>query len=348
MRRALALAKNGVGLTSPNPAVGAVIVKNGEELAGAWHRASGQPHAEREAIALAKARNLETRGATIYVTLEPCSTHGRTGACTDALIEADFQRVVYGCFDPNPNHAGKADRFLQAAGIKVNSSILKNDCQNLIRGFSSVQQRRRPWLIMKSAMSLDGRLTRPPGESQWLTNPASREVVQLLRAEVDAIITSGETIRRDNPALNLRSPAIPSSKKQPWRVIISQFAAEKFSEYQVCQDEHRSRTLFFPPNHPKSILENLTKNYDCQTVLLESGGRLNGIFLDAKLVDEAMLFYAPMVCGGDIPAIGGEGVTDYSQAWNLEKPSLQILESDLCVRGILSKKTQVISRAKTS
>ncbi len=212
MERALILARKGLGLTTPNPPVGAVIVRDGHEIASGWHHAAGRPHAEREAISDAAARAVDIRGATIYVTLEPCSSHGRTGACTKALISAGLARVVYGSCDPK--HAGAADAILHEKGIVVESGVRQKKCDWLIRGFSSVQERGRPWVILKSGMSLDGRLTRPPGESQWLTSLESREKVQLLRAEVDAILTSGETVRRDNPVLSLRSPAISPEKNK--------------------------------------------------------------------------------------------------------------------------------------
>ncbi|MGE9268819.1 MAG: bifunctional diaminohydroxyphosphoribosylaminopyrimidine deaminase/5-amino-6-(5-phosphoribosylamino)uracil reductase RibD [Verrucomicrobiales bacterium] len=337
MRRALAEARKGLGLTSPNPAVGAVIVRDGKELVSGWHRACGRPHAEREALEALRLRGGDARGATIYVTLEPCSTHGRTGACTEALIAAGVARVVYGAGDPNPTHRGAADGLLAAAGIEVSSGCCADECRALIRGFSSFMQRGRPWVIMKTAMSLDGRLTRPPGEGQWLTGPAAREEVQLLRGEVDAIITSGETVRRDDPALTLRSAALPREKKQPWRVVLSQQKARSFAAYRIASDEHAACSLFFPGNELAETLGVLGRDYDCRTVLLEAGGRLNGAFLDAGLVDEMALFYAPIITGGDVPAIGGRGVDAPALAPGLRNPQIRSIGDDLYVRGVLAQ-----------
>jgi len=177
MQEALSEARKGLGLTAPNPSVGAVIVRDGIELSRGWTQKPGQAHAEREALAnLTKHSNVpNAQGATIYVTLEPCSTHGRTGACTDALIEAGISKVVYGAKDPNPAHSGAADAILKARGIEVISGIHQSLCEASIRGFAKVQTSGRPWVIAKTAMSLDGRITRPPGESQWLTGAQARE-----------------------------------------------------------------------------------------------------------------------------------------------------------------------------
>ena len=203
MRLALKEAQRSTGLTSPNPAVGAVIVKDGRVIARGRTRQVGGNHAERDALSILEAG--EAKGATIYVTLEPCSTRGRSGACTDAIIAAGISRVVYGLEDPNPSHAGRADEILNAAGIEVERGICEEECRHQIRGFISVQTKGRPWVIAKTAMSLDGKISRPNGEGQWLSNEQSRERVHLLRGEVDAIVTSGETVRRDNPSLTIRS-----------------------------------------------------------------------------------------------------------------------------------------------
>ena len=203
MQRAIDEARKGVGRTSPNPPVGAVIVRNGKELGAGWHRAAGQPHAEREAIAHVKRLHGEDtlKGATIYVTLEPCSTQGRTPACTAGVIEAGISKVVYAATDPNPAHAGRADEVLRAQGIEVVAGVLAREAERLIRPFAKVQRCGLPWVMLKTAMSLDGRLTRPPGESMWLTGPEARAEVQRLRSTVDALVTSGETVRGDRKSV---------------------------------------------------------------------------------------------------------------------------------------------------
>ncbi len=220
MALALAEARKGLGRTSPNPAVGAVIVRAGRVLARGHHRGAGLPHAEIEAIR-AVAGRAGCRGATLYVTLEPCSTHGRTPPCTDAIIAAGFARVVFGATDPNPRHAGRAEKILRAAGIVVTRGVLAKECAALNRAFNHWVTTRRPWVIAKCAMSLDGRLTRRRGESSWLTGPAARRHAQQLRARVDAILVGAATIRADNPRLTVRGPAARDGARQPWRVVLT-------------------------------------------------------------------------------------------------------------------------------
>ncbi len=203
MRLALVEARKGIGRTSPNPAVGAVIVRAGRVLARGPHRGAGLPHAEIEAID-AIPRMGRCRGATLYVTLEPCSTQGRTPPCTGAILAAGFARVVFGATDPNPKHAGRAAKILRAAGIAVTSGVLAGECVALNRAYNHWITTRKPWVIAKCAMSLDGRLTRRPGESTWLTSPAARRHAQALRARVDAILVGAGTIRADNPRLTVR------------------------------------------------------------------------------------------------------------------------------------------------
>jgi len=327
-------AKRGTGLTSPNPPVGAVIVKEGRELARGWHQGAGLPHAERDA--LGKITASEARGATVYVTLEPCSTKGRTGACCDALMEAGVARVVYGARDPNRNHQGRADEILKKVGIEVISGILEKECRHLIRGFSMVQESGRPWVIAKTAISLDGRITRPPGEGQWLSGPMAREEVQLLRADSDAIITSGKTLRADNPALTLRHTGISAAKKQPWRVVVTERRIEQ-SEYRIFQDEHQDRTLLFPGRSKYEVLRTLASDYDVSTVLLEAGGFLLGAFQDEGLIDEWVIYLTPMVMGGPRVGLGGTGSQTLEDRLSLENVVIHRVGSDLCARGLVKR-----------
>ena len=223
MQLALQEARKGIGKTAPNPPVGAVVVKNDVLLGSGWHRAAGQPHAEREALANAAAQHGADaiQGSTVFITLEPCSTHGRTPPCTQGLIDAGVARVVYACVDRNPEHAGRADALLSAAGIEVVSGVGRDEAEKILRPFFKVRETGLPWVIWKTAMSLDGRLTRPPGEGQWLTGETARGDVQKLRASVDAILTSGATVRRDQPALTIRVPDLLEGRQQPWRVVFS-------------------------------------------------------------------------------------------------------------------------------
>lgn len=336
MRRALAEARRGIGRTSPNPPVGAVIVRDGVELGGGWHRAAGQPHAEREAIADASARHGgdAVRGASIYVTLEPCSTRGRTPPCTDGLIEAGIARVVYAATDPNPDHAGRADEVLRARGLEVVSGVLADEAGRLIRPFAKVQRLGLPWVMLKTAMGLDGRLTRPPGEGMWLTGEAARAEVQRLRAEVDAIVTSGETVRRDLPRLDLRDPELAAGREQPWRIVMSHRPDSLPADAPLFRDAHRARTRVLPRLDPESVLRTLVTECGVCSVMLETGGRLAGEFLDAGLIDEVACFLAPLLTGGPVPAVGGRGSDD---PLALDEVRYRRFGEDVMMRGVVRR-----------
>ncbi|BCX47693.1 riboflavin biosynthesis protein RibD [Haloferula helveola] len=334
MRRAIAEARRGVGRTSPNPPVGAVLVRDGIEIGAGWHRRAGQPHAEREAIADALQRSGPDalRGATAYVTLEPCSTHGRTPPCTDGLIEAGVSHVVYASTDPNPAHAGGADPLLRSAGIEVASGVLADEADRLIRPFAKVQGTGLPWVIWKTAMSLDGRLTRPPGEGMWLTGPEARAEVQKIRAEVDAIVTSGETVRRDRPRLDLREPELLEGREMPWRVVLTDRPDSLPDDAPLFTDAHRERTLVRPRMDFEKTLRELVRERGVNAVMLECGGRLAGEFADRGLIDEVVAFMAPMICGGPVTALAGEGLPDGA---GLDQIEFRQVGPDVMLRGIV-------------
>ncbi len=340
MQEALKEARKGIGLTSPNPPVGAVIVKDGILLARGWHEKAGTAHAERNALARLKDPKA-AKGASIYVTLEPCSTHGRTGACSTAIIEAGITRVVYGATDPNPAHVGRANTLMQEAGIEVLQGICQQECEQLIRAFSKVQRTGMPWVIAKTAMSLDGCITRPKGEGQWLTGPEARETVQLLRSEVDCIITSGETVRRDDPALTLRSAKISEKKQQPLKVVLTKVGLNE-NRYQIFQGENKARQVVEQPL--EETLKLLVSNDQVNTVLLESGGELMGAFLDAGLVDEMVIYLAPIVTGGPSAAIGGKGANTLSERLNMSEIIFRQIGPDLVMRGIVNEQQQALER----
>ena len=325
MNLALEEARKGVGKTAPNPPVGAVIVKNGELLGKGWHRAAGQPHAEREA--LADAANKDVRGATIYITLEPCSTQGRTPPCTRGLIDAGIARVVYAAVDRNPAHAGRADSLLQAAGIEVVSGVCREEAEKLLRPFFKVRETGLPWIIWKTAMSLDGRITRPPGEGQWLTGESARADVQKLRATVDAILTSGETVRRDKPALTIRVPELLAGRQQPWRVVVSDHPES------LSLDESMERTLIRPRGDLAEILRNLASEQGVLTVMVEAGGVFSAALFEAGLIDEVVIYYAPILCGGPSPGLAGAGL---KESLHLDEVDFQQFGNDIRVRGIIS------------
>src|SRR5690348_13720954 len=203
MARALRLAGRGLNTTQPNPRVGCVIARDGEMIGEGWHERAGEPHAEVFALRAAGER---VRGATAYVTLEPCAHHGRTPPCADALIEAGIARVVAACEDPNPKTAGVGLRRLREAGIEVHVGLMRDCAREINRGFFSRQERGRPWVRVKLAMSLDGRTALGSGASKWITGEAARADVQRWRARSSAILTGAGTARMDDPRLTVRLP----------------------------------------------------------------------------------------------------------------------------------------------
>jgi diaminohydroxyphosphoribosylaminopyrimidine deaminase/5-amino-6-(5-phosphoribosylamino)uracil reductase len=323
MQLALTEARNGMGRTAPNPPVGAVIVKDGILLGKGWHRAAGMPHAEREALSDVGQKDL--RGATLYITLEPCSTQGRTPPCTQGIIDAGIGRVVYACVDRNPDHAGRADFLLHAAGIEVVSGICQEEAEKLLRPFFKVRETGLPWVIWKSAMSLDGRITRPPGEGQWLTGELARADVQKIRATVDAILTSGETVRRDKPALTIREPELLAGRQQPWRVVVTDRPES------IVFQEPMDRTLIRPRGDLSEILRNLVSEQGVLTVMVEAGGVFSAALFEAGLIDEVVVYYAPLLCGGPSPGLGGGGL---HESLHLEEIDFKQFGDDVRVRGI--------------
>lgn len=296
MRLALNEARRGEGLTSPNPCVGAALVRDGVLVSSGWHREAGGPHAEVEAL-----RGQEARGGTLYITLEPCSTHGRTPPCVAAIIAAGVSRVVWGADDPNPAHAGRAREILTNAGIVVTSGVLDEECREVLAPFAKLITTGLPYVIAKAGMTLDGRITRPAGEGQWITGEAARADAMKLRARCDAIIVGAETVRRDNPALTLRGPDIPEGKEQPWRVVLTR-SGDLPPDAQVFTDEHRARTLIMRGMTLTEVLKSLAAR-GVMAVLIEGGGQVMAQAFSAGLVDEAVFYAAPLISGGDRPVV---------------------------------------------
>jgi diaminohydroxyphosphoribosylaminopyrimidine deaminase/5-amino-6-(5-phosphoribosylamino)uracil reductase len=303
MHLALAEARRGIGLTSPNPPVGAVVVKDDALLGSGWHRKAGGPHAEVEALAAAVAAHgaAALPGATVYVTLEPCSTHGRTPPCVDALMAAGVARVVWGADDPNPQHAGRAGNLLGAAGIAVSRGVLEPECREIMAPFAKLVRTGLPWVIAKAGMSLDGRITRPAGEGRWITGEAARADAMRLRAQCDAIIAGAETIRQDDPALTLRGPDIPDGKEQPWRVVLTN-AGDVPGTAKVLTDEYRERTLVRRGMPFRDVLKDLAAR-GVMTVLIEGGGMVMAAAFRERLVDEVVFYAAPLIAGTGRPVV---------------------------------------------
>jgi diaminohydroxyphosphoribosylaminopyrimidine deaminase/5-amino-6-(5-phosphoribosylamino)uracil reductase len=331
MRAALNEAQRGVGFTSPNPAVGAVIVRDGEIVGRGWHRRAGQPHAEIEAIRSLADASL-ARGATIYVTLEPCSTQGRTPPCTGAIIDAGFSRVVVGGVDPNPHHGGAGLELLRSRGIEVRDGVLGEECTELNCAFNKWIVTRMPWVIAKAGMSLDGRITRPPGEGQWLTSEQSRADAMRLRARADAILVGANTLRHDNPRLNIRGLPEFAEKVQPWRVVMTGGQNSLPRDAHLFTDENRDRTVIFAGKPLLEVLQELGER-QVTCVLIEGGMRVLGDAFDQQVVDEMQFYVAPMICGGPSLAVGGHGVAGTGAAPQVLNPRYERIGDDVRIGG---------------
>lgn len=319
MRAALAEAGKSLGFTHPNPAVGAAIVRRGQILALGRHKKAGGPHAEIEAIRRAG----RTKGATLYVTLEPCSTHGRTPPCTEAIIRAGFARVVYGATDPNPRHAGRGKRLLEAAGIAVTDGLLAAECTALNAGWNKWIATGKPYVIAKAGMSLDGRINSPP-EQRWITSPAARRDAMKLRARVQAILVGGETVRVDDPQLTIRGVR---HREQPLRVVWTK-SGRLPKDARIFTDEFRDRTVVFQNTSLRDVLTDLGRR-GVASVLLEGGAGVLGEAFDRALVDEVCFYMAPLLIGGPVPVTGGRGVDSPEKSQRLQNPVFTRLGGDV-------------------
>lgn len=296
MTLAINEAKKGSFTTKPNPAVGCVIVKNGLIIGRGFHPKSGLPHAEIYALQDAQNQGFDTQGATAYVTLEPCSHTGKTPPCADALIKSGILRVVIACLDVNPLVSGNGVKKLMDAGVVVTVGVCEKEAYELNVGFLTAMQMDRPYVRLKMAMSLDGRIAMQSGESKWITGNEAREDVQKLRAKSGAIITGSGTIIADDPALNVRSLCLGvdlSEIIQPKIVIVDRRnLLSDDSYYQVfqCHD-----TLLWRGDLPELLT--YLKSVQCYDVLVESGGRLAAAFIEQDLVDELVVYQAPCILG---------------------------------------------------
>ena len=305
MAQTIDLARRGIGLTSPNPPVGAMIVSTeGQVIGTGYHRKAGLPHAEIEALESAETTfRRQIPGSTLYVTLEPCSTKGKTPACTDAIRHSGIRRVVFGAPDPNPLHTNKCYAILGSAGIQVTGGVLEKECAELIRPFTKWITTGIPYVIAKVGQTLDGRITRPPGEPAWITSDSARAHARRLRMRADAIIIGAETLRKDNPRLTLRDADVGSGKEQPWRVVLTR-SGNLPQDAHLFTDEFKDRTLILRGLSLGEVLKELGRR-EILTVLIEGGGIVIGQAFQLQEVDEAHWYIAPRFSGGGRPSIAG-------------------------------------------
>ncbi|MBI1735137.1 MAG: bifunctional diaminohydroxyphosphoribosylaminopyrimidine deaminase/5-amino-6-(5-phosphoribosylamino)uracil reductase RibD [Candidatus Rokubacteria bacterium] len=329
MRRALDLAGRARGLTSPNPMVGAVVVGDDEIVGEGFHRAAGQPHAEPEALAAAGAR---ARGATLYVTLEPCVHQGRTPPCVPAIVAAGVRRVVVGLGDPNPRVAGRGLAELRAARIEVVAGVLEEEAARQNRAFLVAMHAGRPHVTLKGAITLDGRIADVEGVSQWITGEAARAYAHRLRSESDAIVAGIETVLKDDPRLDVRLGA--PWPREPYRVVVDSLARTPVNAQLVTIGTAARAVVAVSDRAPRERVDALTARgvtvvpcpgadgrvdpgrllgwlaeREVRAVLVEGGGEVHASFLDAGLVDRVAVFVAPMLLGGRAATslVGGAG-----------------------------------------
>lgn len=331
MRLALRLARKAWGMTSPNPMVGAVVVRRGRLVGQGWHHRAGTPHAEVHALNAAGAK---ARGATLYVTLEPCCTHGRTPPCTDAILAAGVARVVVGCLDPNPKHSGHGLEILAHAGIETLCGVQEAACRDLNEAFFTWITSGRPFVQLKLGMTLDGRIATAGGESKWITGPAARREVQRLRRWADAIMVGAETVRRDDPELTVREPA--SWWRQPRRLVWTRRPERLGRDLKLFADPAHAPQFAHPASAAewRRFLQTLGRE-QVTALLLEGGGELAASALRAGVVDRVTLFVAPKILGGrgSRPAVGGPDTARLADALALKDLRLRRVGADLMVSG---------------
>jgi diaminohydroxyphosphoribosylaminopyrimidine deaminase / 5-amino-6-(5-phosphoribosylamino)uracil reductase len=353
MNRALTLAARGRGQTSPNPMVGAVVVKGGVVVGEGYHRRTGEPHAE--IVALSKAKN-RARGATLYVTLEPCCHTGRTGPCTQEIINAGIRRVVYASKDPDPRVNGRGGRILRSAGVKVTSGILATESEELNEYYIASQRLGRPFVILKLAQSLDGRIATSSGDSRWISSRESRTLVHRLRSEVDAVLVGAGTVRKDNPELTVRM----ASGHNPYRIVLEGstplarsrhlFASNRDHKTIIatCRTGAKRRTsssrpvdpiiwTLKPGRHGLPRIDDLlavAHRFGIRSIMVEGGSAVAAAFLKSRLVDKLMLFTAPILLGDGLSAIGSIGVNLVKHAVTFDRQTVTSSGPDLLFVGV--------------
>jgi diaminohydroxyphosphoribosylaminopyrimidine deaminase/5-amino-6-(5-phosphoribosylamino)uracil reductase len=326
MRAALREARKALGQTSPNPAVGAVLVIDDRIVAKGHHREAGRDHAEIECLRNFGAA-VPARG-TLYVTLEPCSTAGRTAPCTNAILKAGVRSVVVGAIDVNPRHCGNGVVQLRNAGVKVRQGVLADECARLNEAFNKWIVTGRPLVIAKCGMSLDGRLTRPPKEPRWITGRSARRHARALRAQVDAILVGAETLRADNPRLTVRGAR---RARQPWRVVLTR-SGKLPRRARLFSDHLAARTLIYKAKSLADVVKELGK-CSITSVLIEGGGDVLGQALDARLIDKVQLYIGPILMGGPVIAFPGRGADTTPNALRLRGVSYQCIGQSVCITG---------------
>jgi diaminohydroxyphosphoribosylaminopyrimidine deaminase/5-amino-6-(5-phosphoribosylamino)uracil reductase len=359
MRMTLALARKGLGTTSPNPMVGALVVKGQKIVGEGYHKKAGLPHAEVVAL---EAAGPAARGATLYVNLEPCSHQGKTPPCVGAIQKAGIKKVVVAMRDPNPLVNGKGIEQLKRAGIDVKVGLLEAQARQLNEAFVTFKEQNRPFILMKAATSLDGKIATKIGESKWISNEESRKYANKLRSTMDGVMVGINTVILDNPML---VPRITKPKRYPVRIVLDSKLRIPLT-CQVVKTADRYRTIIFALNEARAEKESRLKSMsvevvrvgagdngrislaevcrslaerDITSVLLEGGGELNSSLLKEGFVDKIVFFYAPKIIGGKNASnlIAGKGIDFIKDAYRIDITSVRKLKEDICVEGYVHR-----------
>jgi len=356
MRVALAMARKGAGHVNPNPMVGAVVVKDSVEIARGWHHRFGEAHAEPDALNQLTVE--ETRGADLYVNLEPCSFFGKTPPCTERIIEAGIARVYIGMTDPNPRVSGRGVARLRAAGIDVLEGVLASECQKLNESFITAMMQNRSFVTLKLAMTLDGKIALPNGKSQWITGTASRTDVHAFRSTQDAVVTGIGTVLADDCRLDVRHVQGPS----PWRIVLDPYLdiplhakiiqhaetvptvvvtgegvkpSEKLTQLKSLGVQH----WMLNETEGRIDLEPLLKklyDHDLHAVMVEAGRGVATSFLKSGRVDKIRAYVAPKIFGQGLSPIGDLGLTDPADAFCMKETIMSPIGDDFLIEGRLT------------
>ena len=349
MRRALRLARRGMGQVSPNPMVGAVIVNDGDIVGEGAHLKYGEAHAEIAALRMAGDK---AGGATLYVNLEPCCHHGKTPPCTDAITKAGIQRVVIGMVDPNPMVNRRGAEVLKAHGIAVSTGVMEDACTELNRAFVKFITTGRPYITAKMAMTMDGRIASKSGHSKWITSIDARTFAHRLRAENDAVLVGLGTVRKDDPSLTVRH----SRGVNPYRIVLDE-DLQISPESTLLNDEHVAKTIIVTTRRSRDsedriigkgaqvwfceanseglidpdALASKVADANMSSVLIEGGAAVNTSFLKYGCIDRLVMIYAPKILGEGISAIGDLGILSVDRAISLSGLKIKRLPPDVAI-----------------
>ncbi|RBW71008.1 bifunctional diaminohydroxyphosphoribosylaminopyrimidine deaminase/5-amino-6-(5-phosphoribosylamino)uracil reductase RibD [Bacillus taeanensis] len=353
MRLALEMAKSTTGQTAPNPHVGSVLVRDGQIVGMGAHLKAGEPHAEVHALRMAQEK---AKGATAYVTLEPCSHQGRTGPCAEALVKAGVSKVVIAALDPNPLVSGNGVKILKNAGIEVVVGVLEEEADKLNEVFNKFIVKNTPFVTLKAAMTLDGKIATSTGSSKWITGEKAREEVHRLRSVHDAILVGVNTVIADDPELTCRF----IEGRNPIRVILDStlriplsaklinddeaptwiFTSQSFDVQKKEELEKRRCRVFVTSSQEQVDIQEvlqLLANEQITSLFVEGGSGINGAFIEKRLIDKVIFFIAPKLVGGRnaLTPVSGKGILEMNDALQLQNASIKQVGEDFCIEGYL-------------